>query len=171
MKVVRDLVGRARAEPALALTEPLANVLNRLHPDITTGIFGSMLRGVDFVTSNVPGPPFPIYLAGARVVSQFPFGPMAGAAANITLLSYVDDLNIGINTDPAAVAGPRGPAGVHAGGLRRGPQDRLTPANLVGGIQLDQSLSLPTMSAASPIGVMLSMETPDSRNTARRSFT
>ena len=106
MKVVRDLVGRARAEPALALTEPLANVLNRLHPDITTGIFGSMLRGVDFVTSNVPGPPFPIYLAGARVLSQFPFGPMAGAAANITLLSYVDDLNIGINSDPAAVPDP-----------------------------------------------------------------
>jgi hypothetical protein len=106
MKVVRDLGGRARAEPALALTEPLAGVLNRLHPDVTTGIFGSMLRGVDFVTSNVPGPPFPIYLAGARVLSQFPFGPMAGAAANITLLSYVDDLNIGINTDPAAVADP-----------------------------------------------------------------
>jgi diacylglycerol O-acyltransferase len=106
MKVVRDLVGRARAEPALALTEPLANVLNRLHPDLTTGIFGSMLRGVDFVTSNVPGPPFPIYLSGARVLSQFPFGPMAGAAANITLLSYVDDLNIGINSDPAAVADP-----------------------------------------------------------------
>ncbi len=106
MKVVRDLVLRARAEPALALTEPLAGVLNRLHPDMTTGIFGSMLRGVDFVTSNVPGPPFPIYLSGARVVSQFPFGPMAAAAANITLLSYMDDLNIGFNTDPAAVPDP-----------------------------------------------------------------
>ncbi|MET1048851.1 MAG: wax ester/triacylglycerol synthase family O-acyltransferase [Acidimicrobiales bacterium] len=106
MKVVRDLVGRARGEPALALTEPLANLLNHLPPDVTTGIFGSMLRGVDFVTSNVPGPPFPIYLSGARVISQFPFGPMAGAAANITLLSYVDDLNIGINTDPSAVPDP-----------------------------------------------------------------
>lgn len=106
MKVVRDLVGRARAEPALALTEPLAGLLNRLHPDVTTGLFGSMLRGVDFVTSNVPGPPFPIYLAGARVESQFPFGPLAAAAANITLLSYMDDLNIGFNTDPAAVPDP-----------------------------------------------------------------
>lgn len=106
MKVVRDLVGRARAEPALALTEPLANVLNRLPPDVTTGIFGSMLRGVDFVTSNVPGPPFPIYLSGARVLSQFPFGPLAAAAANVTLLSYVDDLNIGFNTDPAAIPDP-----------------------------------------------------------------
>ena len=31
---------------------------------------------------------------------------MAGAAANITLLSYMDDLNIGINTDPAAIPDP-----------------------------------------------------------------
>lgn len=106
MKVVRDLVLRARAEPALALTEPLANLLNRLPPDLTTGIFGSMLRGVDFVTSNVPGPPFPLYLAGARVNSQFAFGPLAAAAANVTLLSYMDDLNIGFNTDPAAVPDP-----------------------------------------------------------------
>jgi diacylglycerol O-acyltransferase len=106
MKVVRDLVGRARAEPALALTEPLANVLNRFPPDLTTGIFGSMLKGIDFVTSNVPGPPFPIYLSGARVLSQFPFGPLAGAAANVTLLSYVDDLNVGFNTDPASVPDP-----------------------------------------------------------------
>ena len=41
---------------------PLADVLNRLPTDATTGIFGSMLRGVDFVTSNVPGPPIPVYL-------------------------------------------------------------------------------------------------------------
>ena len=31
---------------------------------------------------------------------------MTGAATNITLLSFCDDLNIGINTDPAAVPDP-----------------------------------------------------------------
>ena len=31
---------------------------------------------------------------------------MTGAAANITLLSYRDDMNIGINTDPAAITDP-----------------------------------------------------------------
>jgi hypothetical protein len=35
--------------------------------------------------------------------AQFPFGPMSGAAANITLLSYLDEAQIGINFDPAAV--------------------------------------------------------------------
>ncbi|MEL7210403.1 MAG: WS/DGAT domain-containing protein, partial [Actinomycetota bacterium] len=103
MKVVSDLVGRARAEPALALTQPLAGALNQLPRELTTALFGSMLKGVDFVTSNVPGAPFPVYLAGARIQSQFAFGPMTGAAANITLLSYVDELNMGFNTDPAAI--------------------------------------------------------------------
>ena len=32
--------------------------------------------------------------------------PLAGAAANITLLSHENDLNIGVNVDPAAVADP-----------------------------------------------------------------
>ena len=38
--------------------------------------------------------------------AQFPFGPLAGAALNITLLSYQNDLNIGIASDPAAVPDP-----------------------------------------------------------------
>ena len=103
MKVISDLVARARTEPALQLTQPLAGALNQLPRELSTALFGSMLKGVDFVTSNVPGAPFPVYLAGARIQNQFAFGPMTGAAANITLLSYVDELNMGFNIDPAAV--------------------------------------------------------------------
>jgi len=65
-----------------------------------------MLKGIDFVTSNVPGVPVPVWFAGARLEAQFPFGPLAGSAMNVTLLSYVDEAQIGINTDPAAVPDP-----------------------------------------------------------------
>jgi hypothetical protein len=58
------------------------------------------------VTSNVPGVPIPVFLAGARMEAQFAFGPMSGAATNITLLSYLDDVLIGVNTDPAAIPDP-----------------------------------------------------------------
>ncbi len=106
MAAIRELVTVQRGEPALALTEPLAGLLNRLPTSVTTGIFGGMLRGVDFVTSNVPGAPVPLYAAGAEIVQQFPFGPLSGAAANITLLSWLDQVCIGINVDPASVTDP-----------------------------------------------------------------
>lgn len=106
MQAIRAMVENARDEPANQLVEPLSNVLNRLPTTAVTALFGSMVKSVDFTTSNVPGAPFPVYLAGAKMISQFPFGPMAGAALNITLLSYQNDLNIGVNSDPAAVPDP-----------------------------------------------------------------
>jgi len=106
MREVRARVEDARTEPANELVEPVSNVLNRLPTTALTALFGSMVKAVDFTTSNVPGAPFPVYLAGARMEAQYPFGPLAGAALNITLLSYQNDLNIGINSDPAAVPDP-----------------------------------------------------------------
>ena len=106
MKGVRQRVLDARDEPANSLVDPLSNVLNRLPTSATTALFGSMVKSVDFTTSNVPGAPFPVYLAGAELLAQFPFGPLAGAALNITLLSYQNDLNIGVVSDPAAVPDP-----------------------------------------------------------------
>ena len=106
MRQIRVLIAQQRAEPALSLTEPLAGVLRRLPTSVTTGVFGSLLRGIDFVTSNVPGVPIPVFLAGAQMEAQFPFGPMSGAATNITLMSYLDEAQIGINVDPAAVTEP-----------------------------------------------------------------
>jgi hypothetical protein len=103
MRATRDLVAQQRAEPALSLAEPLAGILYRLPTTVTTGVFGSLLRGIDFVTSNVPGVPIPVFFGGGRLEAQFAFGPMSGAAANITLLSYLDEVQIAINTDPAAV--------------------------------------------------------------------
>ena len=106
LDAVRKLVAHQRAEPALALTDTVAGLLNRLPTTATTAVFGSMLKGVDFVTSNVPGAPMTVYLAGSQVEGQVALAPMTGAATNITLLSYGGDCTIGINVDPAAVTDP-----------------------------------------------------------------
>jgi WS/DGAT/MGAT family acyltransferase len=106
MSTLRDLILRQRAEPALGLVGPIAGALNRLPVSASTALFGGMLKAVDVVTSNVPGAPFPVYVAGARLEANFGFAPMTGAASNITLLSYVDDLHVAVSTDPAAVPDP-----------------------------------------------------------------
>ena len=106
MRAVRELVASQRAEPALSFTESIAGVLNRLPVGITTQIFGGMLNGMDFVTSNVPGAPVPVYLAGAKVEANYALGPLSGAAINATLLSHIDEVFVGVNSDPAAVPDP-----------------------------------------------------------------
>lgn len=106
MQAVRELVAGQRGEPALALLDPMSGILNRLPTTVTTAVFGSMLRGVDFTTSNVPGAPIPVFIAGAKLESMFPFGPLAGAAVNVTLLSNLDQVHLGINVDLAAMPDP-----------------------------------------------------------------
>lgn len=58
----------------------------------------------NIVISNVPGPPFPLYLAGAELVAAYPMGPiMEGAGLNVTVLSYRDAVDFGFMADPALV--------------------------------------------------------------------
>jgi diacylglycerol O-acyltransferase / wax synthase len=50
----------------------------------------------NLVISNVPGPPFPIYLAGAEVRAIYPLGPvMEGAGLNLTVMSYRGNVDFG----------------------------------------------------------------------------
>jgi len=106
MREIHDHLVSAREEPANQLVGPMSNVLNRLPTTVVTQIFGSMMKGLDFQASNVPGSPVPIYLLGSRITAVIPFGPLAGAGLNVTLLSYCDDLNLGVNIDVAAVPDP-----------------------------------------------------------------
>jgi hypothetical protein len=61
---------------------------------------------VDFATSNVRAADFPCFIAGAQIVANYPVGPLAGVAFNLTLLSYCGSLDMGLNIDTAAVDDP-----------------------------------------------------------------
>lgn len=103
VRAVGEVVREWRHEPALALTGALAGVLNRLPTAVTTALFGSMLKGCDFIATNVPGSPVPVYVGGARVEGLYAFAPPSGAACNVALISHVDRCCIGVVVDRTAV--------------------------------------------------------------------
>jgi diacylglycerol O-acyltransferase / wax synthase len=54
----------------------------------------------NMVVSNVPGPQFPLYCCGARMVSHYPVSVITdGLGLNITVMSYCGSLDIGIVAD------------------------------------------------------------------------
>lgn len=103
---VGALVREWRAEPALQMTSTLAGILNRLPTATTTALFGGMLKCCDFVTSNVPGAPVPVYVGGARVERLYAFAPPAGSAFNVALISHCDTCCVGVVIDTEAVPDP-----------------------------------------------------------------
>jgi len=103
LREIQALVREQRAEKALPLVDDILGVINALPRPASLALLGAMLKAIDFVTSNVPGPRFPVYLAGAKIERMFPFGPPAGAALNVTLYSYDGVCQIGVNCDRAAV--------------------------------------------------------------------
>jgi diacylglycerol O-acyltransferase len=61
-------------------------------------------RGFDLVVTNVPGPQFPLYAAGAQMLESYPVQPLLpGHALAIGVTSYDGGVYFGINSDRDAL--------------------------------------------------------------------
>lgn len=57
-------------------------------------------RNVNTVTTNVPGPQFPLYALGRRMLEAFPYVPIQGSVrVGLAIFSYVGRLGFGITGD------------------------------------------------------------------------
>jgi diacylglycerol O-acyltransferase / wax synthase len=67
------------------------------------------LRPFNMIVTNVPGPPVPLYLLGARLLEAYPMVPLfVNTGLGVAVLSYAGQMGIGLNADPDMV--PRAPA-------------------------------------------------------------
>lgn len=65
------------------------------------GLAGRHRPVFNVTISNVPGPNFPLYSAGAKLVALYPVGPIYdGAGLNMTVMSYLDQLDFGLVACP-----------------------------------------------------------------------
>jgi WS/DGAT/MGAT family acyltransferase len=104
--VVRERLEAVKDETALSLAEGLAGVVSALPAAVLVAMTRTQTRTVDFAASNLRGSPVPLYLAGTRILGSFPLGPRTGAALNVTMLSYGDQLDLGLNIDPLSIHDP-----------------------------------------------------------------
>jgi len=57
-------------------------------------------RLVQTVTTNVPGPQFPLYAAGRQMLYAYPYVPIVGTVRiGIAIFSYLGGLNFGVTGD------------------------------------------------------------------------
>lgn len=106
LRTIHRLVDMHRTEPALQVLPAAAAQITRLPAPAAAQVLRRMLRGTDVQASNVPGSPLPMWLMGHRLLRQYPFGPTTTSALNITLLSYEDQLHLGIAMNAGAISDP-----------------------------------------------------------------
>ncbi len=89
-----------------ASMDTLAVITSALPTSLLTRIARQQTQSVDFATSNVRTSPIPYFIAGGKALETYAIGPLGGVAFNVTMLSYVKHLDLGINIDTAAVDDP-----------------------------------------------------------------
>lgn len=76
-------------------------VANLLPASVAASIALQQTKRIDIATSNLPGPAIPLWMAGTKIVSLRPIGPVGGTAFNTTMLTLGTEAAIGLHIDPA----------------------------------------------------------------------
>jgi diacylglycerol O-acyltransferase len=97
-ETTRALKERARADP----TVHLFKLAEAGGPAALDGVvrLARTLNPSNLIVTNVPGPPFPLYILGARMVAAYPLVTLlANQALGIAVFSYEGRLQFGFNAD------------------------------------------------------------------------
>jgi diacylglycerol O-acyltransferase len=104
-EVLRVAKERHRATPAKLMQDASQFVPPALMSAASKVTMGLLARSpmppvLNLVISNVPGPREPLYCAGAQMIAYYPVSTIAdGVGLNITVISYLDHIDVGIIGD------------------------------------------------------------------------
>jgi len=116
-KAAHGAIGADMIGDVTELTPPaIFNLASRLY---SRGGLAERLAPIhNLVISNVPGPPIPLYVGGARLEAIYPFGPLIeGAGLNISVLSNMGNMDIGVIACPDVAPNVEDLAAGIAGGI------------------------------------------------------
>ena len=97
--------------------------------------------GMETVVTNIPGPQFPLYSFGRKMIASYPYVPVSGRTrVGIAVFSYLGSLHFGVSADADAGAhlevlcqGYRGRHGQPGQGRRGRGRRRSAPIRVVVG--------------------------------------
>jgi diacylglycerol O-acyltransferase / wax synthase len=102
-ETLRSAKSRHKAVPASLMQDITQFIPPAVHARASRtmmSLSGSLRPPLNLVISNVPGPPMPLYCAGARLEAHFPVSVVTdGVGLNITCMSYRDHMDFGIVAD------------------------------------------------------------------------
>jgi diacylglycerol O-acyltransferase / wax synthase len=104
---VHESLQAVKSERVLGSVEGAASAINLLPSAAVVRTGQRMAGAVDFVCSNVKAAPFDLFIGGAFMEANYPIGPLAGTAFNLTTMSYRGWMFLGLLVDPAAVDDPQ----------------------------------------------------------------
>jgi WS/DGAT/MGAT family acyltransferase len=103
---VADRIEKARQEPSVPLTTPVASAVSLLPTRALLPIVRAQARSVDFVATCFSGLRHARTLCGVAVHESYPFGPRLGCLMNVTAFGNGDRLDVGVTLDSVAIAEP-----------------------------------------------------------------
>jgi diacylglycerol O-acyltransferase / wax synthase len=107
LELIRDQMAQIMGTHQAAGPELLTQMLAAAPPPLlnlgTRAAFRIRQPLVQTVTTNVPGPQFPLYILGRKMVQAHPYVPIAdNVLLSIAVLSYLGQLSFGITAESSA---------------------------------------------------------------------
>jgi WS/DGAT/MGAT family acyltransferase len=99
IRMVGEFVRSARQEPAISYLDAVSATLSRLPKSALIEVTARATAAADLQISNIPGLRRPAFLAGARVIGTYPFGPRPGVAGMITMMTLEQRCFVAANVD------------------------------------------------------------------------